>query len=167
MRSILQLIAVTLVLANIAVAQALDVGSRESLKGISGVGIVVEDIGPEASADGLAQDAIRAAVELILRSKGIRVLTNAERTRVGSAPYLYININTLKEELGLYAYAVNVDLKQVVALLSRKGVQAWGATWSASVVGAVGEADVRQIIADGVEPLVKDFANDFLLANQR
>lgn len=88
MRSVLQLVAVTLVLANIAVAQALDVGSRESLKGISGVGIVVEDIGPEASADGLAQDAIRAAVELILRSKGIRVLTNAERTRVGSAPYL-------------------------------------------------------------------------------
>jgi hypothetical protein len=34
-------------------------------------------------------------------------------------------------------------------------------------VGAVGEADVRQIIADGIEPLVKDFANDFLLANQR
>jgi hypothetical protein len=167
MRPVLQLIAVTLVVANIAEAHALDAGSRESLKGISGVGIVVEDIGPEASADGLSQDAIRAAAELILRSKGIRVLTNVEGTRVGSAPYLYININTLKEELGLYAYAVNVDLKQVVALLSMKGVRAWGATWSASVVGAVGEANVRQIIADGVEPLVKDFANDFLLANPR
>ena len=167
MRSVLQLIAVTLVVANIAVAQALDAGSRESLRGISGVGIVVEDIGPEVSADGLSQDAIRAAAELILRSKGIRVLTNVERTRVNSAPYLYININTLKEELGLYAYAVNVDLKQVVALLSMNGVRAWGATWSASVVGAVGEANVRQIIADGVEPLVKDFANDFLLANPR
>ncbi len=167
MRFVLQLIAVTLVVANIAVAQALDAGSRESLRGISGVGIVVEDIGPEASADGLSQDAIRAAAELILRSKGIRVLTNIERTHVGSAPYLYININTLKEELGLYAYAVNVDLKQVVVLLSIKGVRAWGATWSASVVGAVGEANVRQIITDGVEPLVKDFANDFLLANPR
>lgn len=167
MRSVLQLIAITLVVANIAVAQALDVGSRESLRGISGVGIVVEDIGPEVSADGLSQDAIREAAELILRSKGIRVLTNVERTRVRSAPYLYININTLKEELGLYAYAVNVDLKQVVALLSMNGVRAWGATWSASVVGAVGEANVRQIIADGVEPLVKDFANDFLLANPR
>jgi hypothetical protein len=146
MRSVLQLIAITLVVANIAVAQALDAGSRESLRGISGVGIVVEDIGPEVSADGLSQDAIREAAELILRSKGIRVLTNVERTRVRSAPYLYININTLKEELGLYAYAVNVDLKQVVALLSMNGVRAWGATWSASVVGAVGEANVRQII---------------------
>lgn len=166
MRYLLQLIVVALVWGNMEVAQALDAGSRESLRGISGVGVVVEDISSDASADGLSQDAIRTTAELILRSKGIRVLTNAERARVG-ASHLYININTLKEELGLYAYAVNVDFKQVVGLLSKKGAQAWGATWSASVVGAVGEAELRQIIADGVEPLVKDFANDFLLVNPR
>ena len=167
MRYVLQLIVVALVLGNMEVVQALDAGSRESLREISGVAVVVEDIGSDASADGLSQDAIRAAAELILRSKGIRVFTNVERTRLGSAPYLYINVNTLKEELGLYAYAVNVDLKQVVGLLSKKGAQAWGATWLASVVGAVGEANVRQIVADGVEPVVKDFANDFLLINPR
>ena len=167
MRYVLQLIVVALVLGNMEVVQALDAGSRESLRGISGVAVVVEDIGSDASADGLSQDAIRAAAELILRSKGIRVFTNVERTRLGSAPYLYINVNTLKEELGLYVYAVNVDFKQIVGLLPKKGAQAWGSTWSASVVGAVGEANVRQIIADGVEPLVKDFANDFLLINPR
>ncbi|MBX3331965.1 MAG: hypothetical protein KF722_16285 [Nitrospira sp.] len=167
MRYVLQLIVVALVWGNIEVVQALDAGSRESLKGISGVGVVVEDMGSDVSADGLSQDAIRAAAELILRSKGIRVLTNVERTRLGSAPYLYINVNTLKEELGLYAYAVNVDLKQVVGLLSIKNARAWGATWSASVIGAVGETNLRQIIVDAVEPLVKDFADDFLLANPR
>ena len=167
MRYVLQLMVVALVWGNMEVVQALDSGSRESLRGISGIGVIVEEISPDASADGLSQDAIRTAAELILRSKGIRVLTNIDRTRLGSAPYLYININTLKEELGLYAYAVNVDLKQVVGLLSMKGAQAWGATWSASVVGAVGEANMRQIIADGVEPLVNDFAHDFLLVNSR
>jgi len=167
MRYVLQLIVLALVWGNIEKVQALDAGSRESLRGISGVGMVVEDISSDASADGLSQDAIRSAAEEILRSKGIRILTNIERTRLGSTPYLYINVNTLKEELGLYVYAVNVDFKQIVGLLSKKGAQAWGATWSASVVGAVGEANVRQIIADGVEPLVKDFANDFLLINPR
>ena len=167
MRYVLQLVVAALVWGNMEVVQALDAGSRESLRGISRVGVVVEDISPEASANGLSQDAIRTAAELILRSKGIRVLTNVEGTRPGSAPYLYINVNTLKEELGLYAYAVNVDLKQVVGLLSIKSAHAWGSTWSASVVGAVGEENLRQIIADGVEPLVKDFANDFLLANPR
>lgn len=167
MQYVLQLIVVALVLGNMEVVQALDAGSRESLKGISGVGVVVEDISPDAAADGLSQDAIRSAAELILRSKGIRVLTSVEKTRLGSAPYLYINVNTLKEELGLYAYAVNVDLKQVVGLLSKKGMQSWGCTWSTSVIGTVGEANVPQIIADGVEPLVKEFANDFLLVNPR
>ena len=167
MRYVLQLIVVALVWGNIEVVQALDTGSRESLRGISGVGVVVEDIGPDASADGLSQDAIRTAAELILRSKGIKVLTSVERTRLGSAPYLYVNVNTLKEELGLYAYAVNVDLKQVVGLLSIKNARAWGATWSASVIGAVGETNLHQVIADAVEPLVKDFANDFLLVNPR
>ena len=167
MRYVLQLIVVALVWGNIEVVQALDTGSRESLRGISGVGVVVEDIGPDASADGLSQDAIRTAAELILRSKGIKVLTSVERTRLGSAPYLYINVNTLKEELGLYTYAVNVDFKQVVGLLSIKNARAWGATWSASVIGAVGETNLRQIITDAVEPLVKDFTNDFLLVNPR
>lgn len=166
MRYVLQLIILALVWENMEV-QALDAGSRESLRGIAGVGVVVEDIGSDASADGLSQDAIRTAAELILRSKGIRILTNIERTPSGSVPYLYINVNTLKEELGLYAYAVNVEFKQVVGLLSIKGKLAWGATWSTSVVGAVGEANLRQIIADGVEPLVKDFANDFSLVNSR
>lgn len=167
MRYVLQLMVVAFVLANLEIVQALDTGSRDSLRGISGLGVVVEDIGPDASADGLSQDAIRAAVERILRSKGIRVLTNVEKTRSGSAPYLYINVNTLKEELGLYAYAVTVDLKQVVGLLSIKGKQAWGATWSASVVGMAREENLNQVIADGIEPLVKDFANDFLSANPR
>jgi hypothetical protein len=167
MRYLLQLMVVALVLANLEIVHALDTGSRDSLRGISGLGVVVEDIGPDASADGLSQDAIRTAVERILRSQGIRVLTNMEKTRSGSAPYLYINVNTLKEELGLYAYAVTVDLKQVVGLLSIKGKQAWGTTWSASVVGMAREENLGQVIADGVEPLVKDFANDFLSANPR
>lgn len=167
MRYVLQVIVVTMVWGNMEVVQALDAGSRESLRGISGVEVVVEDIGSHASTDGLSQEAIRTATELILRSRGIRVLSNVERTRLGAAPYLYVNVNTLKEELGLYVYAVNVDLKQVVGLLSIKNTRAWGTTWSASVVGAVGEGSVRQIIADAVEPLVKDFAEDFLLVNPR
>ena len=129
--------------------------------------MVVEDISPDATADGLSQDAIRTTVEQSLRAKGIRILTNIERTRSGSAPYLYLNINTLKEELGLYAYAVNVEFKQIVGLLSNKGKQAWGATWSASVVGTAREENLSQVIGDALAPLVKDFVGDFVSVNPR
>lgn len=171
MQHVLQLIivALTVLWGNMGVVQALDRAmdnaSRESLRGIIGLGVVIEDISPDASADGLSQEAIRTAVEQTLRSKGIRLLT--EKTRSESAPYLYVNVNTLKEELGLYAYAVNVDLKQAVGLLSMKNKKTWGTTWTASVLGMVRQENLSQIIADAVEPLVNDFVNDFRAANPR
>ena len=165
MRYVLQLLIGILVWGNIGVVNALDSGSRESLRGMFGLGLVIEEVSPDASADGLSQEAIRTTVEQALRSKGIRLLT--ERTRSGSSPYLYINVNTLKEELGLYAYTVTVDLKQLVGLLSMKNKKTWGTTWSASVIGMVRQENVNQIITDAVEPLVKDFVDDFLAVNPR
>ncbi|HMS85723.1 MAG TPA: DUF4136 domain-containing protein [Nitrospira sp.] len=165
MRYVLQLVIVVLVWGNIGVVDALDSGSRESLRGMFGLGVTIEEVSPDASADGLSQEAIRSSVEQTLRSKGIRLLT--ERTRSGSAPYLYVNVNTLKEELGLYAYTVTVDLKQLVGLPSMKNKKTWGTTWSASVLGMVRQESVNQIIPDAVEPLIKDFVDDFLAANPR
>jgi hypothetical protein len=165
MRYVLQLLVVVLVWGNIGLVDALDSGSRESLRGMFGLGVVIEEVSPDALADGLSQEAIRSTIEQALRSKGIRLLT--ERTRSGSTPYLYINVNTLKEELGLYAYTVTVDLKQLVGLLSMKNKKTWGTTWSSSVLGMVRQENVNQIIVDAVEPLIKDFTDDFVAANPR
>ena len=165
MRYVLKLLVIVLVWGAIGVAHALDSGSRESLRGMFGLGLVIEEVSPDASSDGLSQEAIRSAVEQALRSKGIRLLT--ERTRSGSSPYLYVSVNTLKEELGLYAYSVTVDLKQFVGLLSMKNKKTWGTTWSTSVIGMVRQENVSQIIADAVEPLIKDFVDDFLAVNPR
>ncbi|MBH0207964.1 MAG: hypothetical protein HP495_05510 [Nitrospira sp.] len=165
MRYVLQLFIVVFVWGNIGIANALDSGSRDSLRGMCGLGLVIEEVSPDVSAHGLSQEAIRSAVEQALRTKGIRLLT--ERTRSGSSPYLYVSVNTLKEELGLYAYSVTVDLKQFVGLLSMKNKKTWGTTWSTSVIGMVRQENVSQIIADAVEPLIKDFVDDFLAANPR
>lgn len=165
MRYVLQLFILVLVWGNVGVVNALDSGSRESLRGMFGLAVVIEEVSPDASTDGLSQEAIRSAVEQTLRAKGIRLLT--ERTRSGSSPYLYVSVNTLKEELGLYAYSVTVDLKQFVGLLSMKNKKTWGTTWSTSVIGMVRQENLSQIIADAVEPLVKDFTDDFLAVNPR
>lgn len=165
MRYVLNLLVVVLVWGNSGVVHALDSGSRESLRGMFGLGLVIEEVSPDASSDGLSQEAIRSAVEQALRSKGIRLLT--ERTRSGSSPYLYVSVNTLKEELGLYAYSVTVDLKQFVGLLSMKNKKTWGTTWSTSVIGMVRQENLNQIITDAIEPLIKDFTEDFLAVNPR
>jgi hypothetical protein len=165
MRYMLQLFIIVLVLGNIGGADAGDSGSRESLRGIFGLGLVIEEVSPDAAADGLSQETIRSTIEQALRTKGIRLLT--ERARSGSTPYLYVNVNTLKEELGLYAYTVTVDLKQLVGLLAMKNKKTWGTTWSASVIGMVRHENLNQIIADGLEPLIKDFVDDYLAVNPR
>jgi hypothetical protein len=90
---------------------------RESLRGLQGVEVVVEDIKPDAQMDGLSQESIRATVELILRSKGIRVLTQAERSETVSKPLLYVSVGTDKQASGQYSFSVRVELYQAVSLV--------------------------------------------------
>jgi len=58
-----------------SLVQATTSSERESLRRLPGVHVVIEDIQADAQADGLSEEAIRTAVELILRSSGIRLLT--------------------------------------------------------------------------------------------
>ena len=75
-------------------------GERASLEGLPGVEVVIEKINPDAQADGLSEEAIRTAVELILRSNGIRVLTQSEFMTTPSGPYLYVMVNSMKFNTG-------------------------------------------------------------------
>ena len=91
MRYVLQLMIVALVWGNMEEVHALDAGSRESLRGISGVGIVVEDISSDASTDGLSQDAIRTAaarftgvehrLEPVALIDGVRFVNDSQGTQ--------------------------------------------------------------------------------------
>ena len=54
---------------DLSLAHPANPDQRESLRGLPGVQVLIEDIRPDAQADGLSQEAIRTAVELILRSK--------------------------------------------------------------------------------------------------
>ena len=72
MRYVVMAMLMTLICLDLSVAQTRD-QQRDSLQGLRGVEVVIESLRPDAQADGLSQEAIRTAVELILRSKGIRV----------------------------------------------------------------------------------------------
>ena len=82
MRYVVMAMLMTLICLDLSVAQTRD-QQRDSLQGLRGVEVVIESLRPDAQADGLSQEAIRTAVELILRSKGIRSLLNQ---RVSARP---------------------------------------------------------------------------------
>lgn len=138
---------------------------RESLRGLPGVGIHIEEVSQTAQADGLSKAALQAAVERILRSNGIRILTGEERKQTASAPYLYVNVDTFKRE-GEYVFGITVSLEQMVKLIHIPKEMVVS-TWSISSTGSVGIRDVADIIPRGIEPKIKAFAKDFLAVNPR
>jgi hypothetical protein len=165
MRYVVMAMLMTLICLDLSVAQTRD-QQRDSLQGLRGVEVVIESLRPDAQADGLSQEAIRTAVELILRSNGIRVLTRSESLSTPAAPYLYVKVSTYNHSSDLYAYAVTVDVMQKVSLAQRPHYMMSATTWERGAVGTTGHSNIRMVI-DSVESKVKEFASDFLAANPR
>lgn len=165
MRYVVMAILMTLICLDMSVAQTRD-QQRDSLRGLKGVEVIIESLRPDAQADGLSQEAIRTAVELILRSKGIRVLTRSESLSTPAAPYLYVKVSTYNHSSDLYAYAVTVEVMQQVSLAQKPQQMMSATTWGQGAVGTIGHSNIR-IVIDSVESKVKEFANDFLAANPR
>ena len=163
MRYVVMAILMTLTCLDLRMAQAADPFQREGLRGLPGVEVNIEKIASDAQADGLSQEAIRTAVELILRSSGVRVLTTSE-----TSPVLYVRVSTHKHSSALYAYAVTVWLLLNVSSVQRPEQPMIVVTWEADsgAVGTIGKDKLRQII-DIVQDQVREFTNDFLAVNPR
>jgi hypothetical protein len=73
----------------------LDQTPGAELKGLSALGIVVEDLGAEAASCGLKQEAIEAAAAKSLSAAGLKVLRNTDEDT-----YLYIHVITAASTAG-------------------------------------------------------------------
>ena len=162
-------LAVVLLLAASAATAGDDEFSRQSLKGLKGVGVLLEDLHADVEQDGLNKTSIQTDVELKLRQAGITVLTQAERRAAPGGPFLYITVNTQQRPTaaGLYAYSISVELSQNVQLERDPTIQIVGATtWSVGEVGTVGRDRLRGV-RDGIKDLVDMFINAYLSVNPK
>lgn len=156
-------IVMTLTYLHVSTAQAEIYGQIESLRWLPGVSVAIETIDPEARADGLSEEAVRTAVELILRSSGIRILTNSERITTPSKPYLYVNIIPVKSKgMSSYALSVSVYLRQYVSLVHRPQHTMLATTWQIAYAVQAGSERLEELASHDIEPAIEDFANDFL-----
>ena len=141
---------------------------RESLRGLTEVFVMVDvsTSGPER--DGVSEQTIRTAVEAILRSSGIKVLT-IEESRIGH-PAAILNVNaTAVQSNPASGYGVNVTavLYQQVRLANRPEVDTPAITWGKSITGAIHSTSLKPHVMRDAESIAKDFANDFLSINTR
>src|SRR2546422_6457039 len=96
--------------------------TRKTLAGLTGLYVSVEQIPDEVQRDGLDTTQIRTDVELKLRQAGITVLTRQEWLSTAAAPYLYVNVQAIKNPANLYAYSADVELRQRVTLVHNPAV---------------------------------------------
>ncbi|HEY6261241.1 MAG TPA: hypothetical protein VIW47_06595 [Nitrospiraceae bacterium] len=168
MRYVVMAMLMTLTGFELSLAGAATPEQRESLRGLQGVEVVIEDIKPDAQADGLSQESLRAAVELILRSRGIRVLTQSERSDMPAQPSLSVHLVTDKHSSGQYSFNARVELRQAVSLVSRPQHIVLAPTWSTpDMFRTVGQQNLRLWIINSIEPLVREFVDDFRAVHPR
>lgn len=135
---------------------------RESLKGLTGVHVIVEDLDSDAKELGLTVAELLTKAELELRKANIRVMTKDENSKTDQRAYLYISIVTVVEE-GLVTYNLSVKLSQRVELTN--GYRMLACTWSTTSVGTVGASRIKLINTDALPGKIEKFANDFLAVN--
>jgi len=133
----------------------------KTLRGLRGVGVIIEGTGSDAKKAGLTESQLRTDVEVELRKAGIPVLTENKRYSTPGMPYLHVNVTsvTLGGNLKwVYAYNVSISLKQMVDLGRNRSIGTVAETWNSTYVGGVGEK---------VRDYINEFINDYLTVNPK
>ncbi len=158
--------------AAIAFAEDSEV-ARQTLKGIAGVYISVEDLQPNllkyekyTKNFDLSKEQIQKDVEKKLQESGIAVLPNDDWQKTPGCPVIYVNINTHENEKYWFAYDVKVELRQVVILAADPNIRTLTATWAMNITGMVNIGNL-QLIRKDVGVLVGRFAQAWSAVNKK
>jgi len=142
--------------------------NRATLRGLSGVGVLIEQLAPEIEREGLIKNQLQIEVELKLKMAGIKVLTREECLKTPGEPYLYVNVNvnTAKTESDIYPYSIDVLLMQKVSLLRDPKQTTYAVTWSTGGVGSI-EKSILSQLRTSVEEMVDLFIKTYLSENPK
>lgn len=143
--------------------------SRNTMQGIKGVHVIVEDLQPNlqkyARKREISREQLQAMVESTLRRSGIRVLPRDEWLSTRGRPVLYVNINSHEYQKYQFAYDVSVELQQLASPDAAPSMKVLATTWSTHITGAVTAGTVRAI-NERVKELIGSFVNAYRSARR-
>jgi hypothetical protein len=142
--------------------------NRQTLRGLQGVKVLVEDLGSDIERLGLTKSQLTADTEVKLRKAGIKVLTQEECLEAPGEPYLYvnININTGKPGDDKYSYSIDIGVIQNVLLQRDPRMKSYSVTWSTGGVGVIEKEFVGRLRAS-VDEVVNLFVAAFYSVNPK
>jgi len=133
------------------------------LRDIQKLGVVIERLPSELEQRELYQRRLRTQVEDRLSQADIEVLPEREAINHGF-PYLYVNVNLIKTDVGLYVFATRVCLKQTMLLPREPFVELYTSTWEIGGVGTVGVNNLSAMLGS-VRQQLDQFCQDHLAEN--
>lgn len=134
--------------------------SRQTLRGLPGVVVLVWLPKPTAQRIGLSAQQLESDTEVRLRQAGIRVLTE-------SKPLLYVEVHVLPVSGRLpYTYDVRVAVRQPGYLVRDASIPIVADTWEVSTTGRVRAAN-SQALRASVRDLVERFIDAYFSVNPR
>lgn len=167
-RAILAMLAIPLLagIAPLAAAQQSE-GQKKSLRGLSGVFVLVETMTEDAQRQGLDDNLLQTDAELRLRRANIRVATQAEMVQSDKIGMLYINVGTTQLRDGLFVVSQNVDLRQSVRLVRDNSIIIETATVYRinGTFGTFAPSRLRDGVRSSINDKVDAFINDYLAMN--
>jgi len=138
--------------------------TRETLRGLQGVAVVVETLKSDAEADGLNAGDLQADVESKLIEAGISVLPHEQWRQTAGHPWLYVSVNTIKY-LASYFFSIDVQLKQDVSLPRDPSILTSSATWELGSIGFAVPQSFPDKIRESVNTYISRFIADFSAVN--
>jgi hypothetical protein len=143
-----------------ASAQLFVATGRDTLRGLPGVEIAVEDVPPELPQAELTTTALRTAVEQRLRAGGITVYATQVANPSDAKAYVYVQLNALSLPGQLQAVAIQVHLRQTVRSTVTSSNIVNAMTWDEHTVAAVTAAEgaqLRDLVLEMVDHFVADW----------
>jgi hypothetical protein len=116
-----------------------------TLKGLSGVAIVIEPPSETAKQGGLTEDVITTDAELRLRQSGVRV---NDKIQLPNFSYLYIEVGVTEPRNGMCAFLIEVQMKQMTKLARDLNISAFATTWSARQAGVMAVGSLKTLRDD-------------------
>ena len=142
-------------------AQMFVTTGRDTLRGLPGVEVLVEQLQAELERGGFTSSGIKADVERQLRTAGIRVYATQAENPSPAKAYLYVNINAMALPRGAgYAVAVQLHLRQTLRSLVTSSNVVNAMTWYAqNLVSAPGTS--LQNVRGELQIYVGQFVQDW------
>ncbi len=138
----------------------------ETLRGIASLYVYVHNLPPDLEEFGFTREKIQSDVIAKLEAADIEVLSYNACCETPGAPYLFVGIGMLRDNISdRWAATAHIELRQVVNLKREPNVSYHATTWMRGETIFVDNQNAVSEVQDLLEGWIRMFTYDFSLAN--